>query len=156
MAKKYHQGKFRPTNPGKYKGDISRIEYRSSWELQLMLEFDRNESVIQWSSEEIIINYMSPIDMKNHRYFPDFYVKHLSKDKSKVLETIIEVKPFKETRPPAVKEGKKKPSVRYLNEVKTWGVNSAKWAAAEVYCKKRGYHFVIMTEHDIKNFKGNK
>lgn len=31
----------------------------------------------------------------------------------------------------------------------TWGVNEAKWKAAEEYCKDRGWKFIIMTEHEL-------
>lgn len=59
---------------------------------------------------------------------------------------LIEVKPKAQTVEP-----KKQSTVtkRYLNEVFTWGVNSAKWAAAEEYCKDKGWKFVIMTEKEI-------
>ena len=36
---------------------------------------DITHSVQEWGSEEIIIPYISPVDGKRHRYFPDFYVK---------------------------------------------------------------------------------
>ena len=42
-----------------------------------MVYFDRNENVIEWSSEEIAIPYVSPWDNKIHRYYPDFLVKVL-------------------------------------------------------------------------------
>jgi hypothetical protein len=59
---------------------------------------------------------------------------------------LIEVKPKAQTVEP-----KKQSTVtkRYLNEVFTWGVNSAKWSAAEEYCKDKGWKFVIMTEKEI-------
>jgi hypothetical protein len=42
-----------------------------------------------------------------------------------------------------------KPTKRYLREVMTWGINSAKWKAAEEYCKDRKWKFVIMTEREL-------
>ena len=36
---------------------------------------DRNSNVLEWTSEEHIIPYLSPIDNKYHRYFPDFVAK---------------------------------------------------------------------------------
>ena len=36
---------------------------------------DRNQKVVEWGSEEIAIPYVSPLDQKIHRYFPDFYMK---------------------------------------------------------------------------------
>lgn len=141
-----YKGVFRARNPNKYKGDASNIIYRSRWELMVMQKLDSHPDVIQWSSEEIIIPYRSPIDGKVHRYFPDFWVK--KKDRSgNIVCDLIEVKPFKQTQPPAVMEGK--PNRRYLNEVMTWGVNSAKWKAAREYCADRKWNFVIITEREL-------
>ena len=46
---------------------------------------------------------------------------------------IIEVKPKKQCSPP--KEPKRK-TKRYLGEVKTWGINEAKWKYATEWCNK--------------------
>jgi hypothetical protein len=63
---------------------------------------------------------------------------------------LIEVKPYSQTKPPAVQNTKKnKPTKRYLNEVKTWGTNSAKWNAADEFCKDRGWKFQIITENEL-------
>ena len=40
-----------------------------------MVYCDRNDKILEWGSEEIIIPYRSPLDGRVHRYFPDFYVK---------------------------------------------------------------------------------
>ena len=52
---------------------------------------DHTESVIRWSSEEVIIPYRSPIDGKRHRYFPDFWLRILGAD-GQIKETLIEIK----------------------------------------------------------------
>ena len=78
-----YQGKFRPRNPSKYLGDPLNIIYRSHWELKLMSYLDRHPHVMKWASEEVIIPYKSPIDGRMHRYFPDFYVEQINKDKKK-------------------------------------------------------------------------
>ena len=108
---RYKQGKYIPTRPGKYKGNYLNINYRSSWELKFMHWCDRTTSVTEWGSEEIIIPYVSPIDGKRHRYYPDFYVKVKGK------KYIVEVKPLKQTKQP-----KKQTRVtkRYINEVITY------------------------------------
>lgn len=140
-----YKGYFKPRNPSKYSGDPTTIIYRSSWELKLMRYLDSHSDVIKWASEEFSIPYVSPIDGKVHRYFPDFLVKKRSP--SKVIETVvIEVKPKIQTTPPAVQ---KKATKRYLREVYTWGINSAKWAAAKKYCDNREWKFVIMTEDEL-------
>ena len=71
-----YKGKFRPQNYKKYKGDYTKIIYRSGWELTFMKYLDRQPEVLRWSSEEIIIPYRSPIDNRVHIYYPDFWVKN--------------------------------------------------------------------------------
>lgn len=148
MARRYMQGRFKPKNPHKYRGDPNNIVYRSSWELKLMMWLDKHPDVIQYSSEEIVVPYKSPIDMKWHRYFPDFLVK--MRNANGMTETVmIEVKPAKETIAPKPKKARTHTRT-YLNEVYTWGVNSAKWDAAREYCKDRGWRFEIMTEKHLR------
>lgn len=140
-----YQGFFKPKNPQKYKGDPTNIVYRSGWELKLMLYLDSHKDVISWGSEEIVIPYRSPIDGKIHRYYVDFTVTKINKDGKKET-ALIEVKPASQTKPPAKQERITK---RYLTEVKTWGVNEAKWKAASEYCKDRGWSFHIFTEKEL-------
>ena len=140
-----YKGYFKPRNPSKYMGDPTTIIYRSSWELKLMRYLDSHSDVIKWASEEFSIPYVSPIDGKVHRYFPDFLVK--KRNINQTIETVvIEVKPKIQTTAPTVQ---KKANKRYLREVYTWGINSAKWAAAKRYCDHREWKFVIMTEHEL-------
>ena len=147
----YHQGYFKPNNPIKYLGDPTGIVYRSSWELKLFSYLDAHPNVLKWASEETIIPYKSPIDGRWHRYYPDVYVEQINSNgiKQKIL---IEIKPDAQTRPP--NPGNKLTSKggisrRYLNEVKTWGTNEAKWKAAQEYCLDRGWIFQIMTEKQL-------
>lgn len=144
-----YQGRFQPKNPSKYRGDPTNVIYRSGWELKLMMYLDNQPNVLQWSSEEIIIPYVSPIDNRIHRYYVDFYVKKLTPG-GKIEEMLIEVKPeaqMVEPKPKNTKTGK--PSKQYIKEVYTWGVNSAKWAAAEKYCAERGWTFQKMGAKDL-------
>jgi hypothetical protein len=140
-----YRGYFKPRNPQKYKGDPTNIVYRSSWELKFMGYLDAHQDVQQWSSEELIIPYRSPIDNRIHRYFPDFQIKKRNRDG--VVETVIvEIKPARETKPPIVQ---KKQTKQYLREVYTWGINNAKWQAAREFCRDRNWKFTIMTEHEL-------
>lgn len=141
-----YKGKFSPKNPKKYKGDPTKIVYRSRWELMVMMKLDEHPDVLEWSSEEVIIPYISPIDNRRHRYFVDFYMKRKGAD-GKVRSFLIEVKPFKQTIAPEPQKGR--PTKRYLNEVATWGVNSAKWTAARAYCADRGWEFIWITEKEL-------
>lgn len=122
-----YQGKFRPSNTKKYRGNPTNIIYRSLWERKFMVYCDRNESILEWGSEEIVIPYKSPIDNKWHRYFPDFYIKYQD-SRGKIKRSIIEIKPFKQTQQPPLQEKKTK---SYVYEVTQYVTNQAKWAAAE-------------------------
>lgn len=147
-----YKGRFRPKHPGKYKGDPSKIIYRSLWEFKFFRYIDDHPDVLWWQSEEVIVPYMSPIDGKRHRYYPDVVVKKRLPDST--TETImIEIKPYAQTRPPDIKKKNSTPSGRlsrrYINEVKTYGVNESKWKAARQYCADRGWKFEIFTEHEL-------
>jgi len=140
-----YSGKFTPKNPQKYIGDYNNIVYRSSWECKVMDWLDRNDNIISWASEELIIPYISPSDNKFHRYFPDFLVKAKTRD-GKFKTILIEVKPKRQTLPP---EPKKRVTKQYINEVVTYGVNQAKWKAAQEFCLDRGWEFKVMTEEHL-------
>ena len=43
-----YKGKFRPQNYKKYKGDPTKIIYRSGWELKFMKYLDRQPEVLLW------------------------------------------------------------------------------------------------------------
>lgn len=140
-----YKGKFRPKHPKKYRGDPTKIIYRSLWERNCMRYFDDNPNVLKWSSEEVIVPYKSPLDGRYHRYFPDFLIR--IKNKQGQLETImIEVKPYKETKEP---KPQKRLTKNYLVEVKTWSINKRKWEAAIEFCKDRKWKFMIITEKEL-------
>jgi hypothetical protein len=140
-----YSGRFTPKNPQKYVGDANNIIYRSSWECKVMSWLDRNDNIVSWASEELIIPYISPVDGRRHRYFPDFLVKVKTRD-GLVKTMILEVKPKKQTEKP---EQRKRITKQYINEVATWGVNQAKWKAATEFCLDRGWEFKILTEDHL-------
>ena len=140
-----YQGIFKPKNPQKYAGDHKNIIYRSSWECRVMNWLDQNPSIVSWASEEIVIPYISPLDNRYHRYFPDFLVK-VRTQTGQLKTLMLEVKPKKQTVEPVVKKRKTK---QYINEVVTWGVNQAKWKAANEYCLDRGWEFKLITEDHL-------
>jgi hypothetical protein len=142
---KYYKGKFSPKNPKKYSGDPTNIIYRSSWEHKLMRYLDENTNVIEWGSEEIIIPYVSPLDNKYHRYFPDIVAKiRLPNNSIKTL--ILEVKPAGQTQEPKIPTRKTK---KFITEVTTWAVNQAKFSAARAYAEERGWEFRLITEKEL-------
>ena len=136
-----YKGRYKVKNPDKYKGNPTQVIFRSLWERQVFRWCDENPSVLQWSSEEIIIPYRCKTDRKRHRYFPDVYIR------TEDTEYLIEIKPKKETKPPRDRSRKTK---RYLNEVMTYIKNTSKWEAAEEYCADRGITFQIWTEETLK------
>lgn len=75
----------------------------------------------------------------------DFYVKRKIGDK--IIEELIEIKPYKETVPPVLSEGKK--TKTKIREVLTWETNQRKWESARRYCEKKGWQFRIVTEKDM-------
>ena len=85
------------------------------------------------------------MDGKIHRYFPDFVVKKKNRDGT-TSTLMIEVKPRAQTMEPKVQ---KRATKKYINEVMTWGVNQAKWKAAESYCQDRMWKFQLMTEKEL-------
>lgn len=141
-----YKGIFKPDNPSKYKGDPTNIVYRSGWELKFMRYLDHHQNVLEWSSEELHVPYHSPVTGRVHRYFPDFIVKKRSKDGT-IEILMIEIKPKVQTEPPKVQS--KPRGKKYIKEVYTWAVNSAKWDAARNYCLNKGWKFVIMTEKEL-------
>ena len=140
-----YKGRYNPVNPKKYKGNPQNIIYRSLWERKFMVYCDTNDKVLEWGSEEIIIPYISPWDGKKHRYFPDFYIK-VKQSNGNLKKFIIEVKPKKQTRPPKPVERKTK---RWIKEVRTFGINEAKWKHATKWCKDNDMEFKILTEEEL-------
>lgn len=142
---KYHQGRFHPQNPQKYKGDVNNIIYRSSWELKFMQWCDRNENIMEYGSEEFWIPYVSPVDNRVHRYFPDFIIK-VKESNEEIKTYVIEVKPKRQTVPP---KQKSRVTKSYLYEVQTYAVNQSKWNAADEWCKDRKLEFKVITEQEL-------
>lgn len=129
---------FNPKNPNKYAGDPTKIVCRSLWERNVCKFCDDHPSIIKWSSEEIAIPYIHPADNKIHNYFPDFLIQFKNNDG---LQTwMVEIKPKKQTY---LKENASK------KEKFMWAMNSAKWKAAEAYCKKNNIVFKIITEKEL-------
>ena len=140
-----YSGRFIPKNPKKYVGDANNIIYRSSWECKVMSWLDQNDSIISWASEECIVPYVSPVDGRPHRYFPDFIVK--VQTKTGTFKTMmLEVKPKKQTIQP---EPRKRVTKQYITEVTTYAVNQAKWKAATEFCLDRGWEFKLVTEDHL-------
>ena len=142
-----YKGKYKPLRPYKYKGNPTKVTYRSLWERKFMQYCDDNMNVLEWASEEMFVWYKSPVDNRAHRYFPDFLIQT---DKG---WTLIEVKPQVQTKPPKkllVENLTSKKKRRYVRAVQTWLVNEAKWKAAQKVCEVEGWRFQLMTEKQLQ------
>ena len=135
---------YRPHNPRKYKGDVNNIICRSSWEKKFCGWCDLNENIIEWGSEEFFIPYRAP-DGKVRSYFPAGIMKVKEKT-GKIKSYVIDVRPFKQTKPP---KKRKKVSKSYIYECKTYATNQAKWEAANEWCKDHKVEFKIITEREL-------
>ena len=144
MAESY-KSRYKPSYPNKYKGDPNNIICRSSWERRFCSWCDLNENIIEWGSEEFWIPYLSPVDNRVHRYFPDFIIK-LKESTGQIKTYVIEVKPKRQTQPP---KPKSRVTKGFLYEAKTYAVNQAKWKAAVEFCKDRMLEFKIITEFEL-------
>ncbi len=153
MTTRGYSGKFTPKHPEKYVGNVNEIFYRSLLERTMMKKFDDDVNVLKWNSEEVVINYVSPIDHKTHRYFVDFYVEYIDIN-GKLNKELIEVKPYSQVIPP--KKSKRGRPALYEIAKATYLINRAKWAAAQKYCEGTGVKFAILTEKQIRPDKRDK
>lgn len=141
----YKQGLFRPLFPDKYRG-VKPIVYRSGLELSFYRWCDKNNKVLEWGSESVIVPYISPKDGKMHRYFIDGVLK--LETENGVKKFLIEVKPKSQTHAPKPSLKKKKSTIFY--EQVQWATNQAKWESANKWAEKNGYKFAILTEENLK------
>ena len=115
------------------------------WERKFMVYCDTNENIIKWSSEEIWVPYVSPLDNRVHRYFPDFFIKY--KNSSGIIkESLIEIKPKRQVNGPDLK---KRMTQKQMYEVKEYAKNQAKWKAAKEFCEDRRWEFQVLTEDNL-------
>ena len=130
---KLYQGKYRVSNPSKYKGDLDNIIYRSMWEAKCFAWCDKNPKIKSWSSEETVVPYYYDIDKKYHKYFIDLKINF--KDGS--TNIINKYRAYIEW-----------PGI-YFNEGMTYVKNMNKWKAANEMAKDRGWEFQIWTEDTL-------
>jgi len=140
-----YSGRFKPKDSQKYRGDPTNIIFRSLWERNVMMKFDADPNVLIWSSEEFVVWYNSPLDGRNHRYFPDFWLKYKKKN-GEIVTYLVEVKPINQINPPKIPKRKTK---NFYESCRRYAVNKAKWKATEILCEKQGWEFKLLTEKDI-------
>lgn len=144
--KKFVQGVYTPINPSKYFSK-KLPRFLSSWELKFFAWCDTDPKVIKWSSEQIIIPYICPLDnVTIRKYYVDVLIKLKCKDGIK--NYLIEIKPDRETKPPKPSKRKKASTVLYENVM--WLKNNAKWNAAKLWAAQNGCSFIIVTEKTLE------
>lgn len=140
-------------NPHKYVGERP-ITLRSSWEIKFAILLDKHPSVLQWSSESIVIPYKfyDPKRGKErtHRYFVDFWMK-VKEVNGKEKEYLIEIKPYAETIEP---KKPKRHTKTYSQKCFTFLKNQSKWEATKKYCEYqklmgRNIDFLVLTENEL-------
>lgn len=140
-------GRFIPKNPQKYVGkSVNNIMFRSSWELAFFKWLDTNNAILRWGSEELAIPYVSPLDGRVHRYFPDLIIMY--KDNTGALKKeIIEIKPYKQSvATPRMSDRDRQALI----------VNEAKWKYAADFAEQHGATFRVLTERSMFRNKTSK
>lgn len=145
------QGYFTPKNPEKYRGDLTKIIYRSSWEFKFLEYCDNHSRVIEYASEPHGIPYFNPILKKVSTYWIDCYMSTRNQDDS-VTKWLIEIKPNKYLSPPeAPTRLTEKQTLNYARHAKMYIINDAKFKAARAYAAEKGMKFGIITENFLFN-----
>lgn len=145
---KFKQGFYRLRHPEKFKMPVDSYmkstkvidgalcaQYKSSLELKAFKYCDNNPKIQEWSLEPFHIPYISPVDGKPHRYFPDIWLKFTSGD-----VFIVEIKSESETKMP------RKNDKRYGAKINTYLVNQAKWDAARNFAQAKNCNFMVLTD----------
>lgn len=104
---------------------------------------DQNPVIITWGSENITIPYVSPIDGKVHRYYPDFMLRVSENGTDRII--IVEIKPESQVAPPISKRRTR----GTLEAQKTYLVNQAKWKAAQIWAEEKNFEFRVLTEKHL-------
>ena len=144
------QGYYEPQNPDKYIGPTP-IIYRSSWERKFCIMCDTKDNVLKWSSEPVEIKYISRQDNKQHKYYPDFYMKTAATGEEGEIEWLVEIKPeaqIKKALPPKTKSKKALNSYKFLAE--QYVKNTDKYKYAQAWCESRNMRFIVLTEKTLK------
>jgi hypothetical protein len=135
---KFAQGSYVIKNQAKYVGKGT-PRYRSGWEHAFMRFLDNNDSIMQWASESISIQYRHPLTGKITNYIPDFLITYRTKNNTLKAE-LVEIKPKKQS----VIEGKMSEKDRMIV-----AVNYAKWDAATKWANRNGMTFRVITEDNL-------
>lgn len=148
MLRKYglKQGTYTPINQQKYIGKALPI-FRSGWEVKAFIALDKNNKILRWGSESIIIPYIdSTRNNETHKYIVDLFFVTLDQS-GQEQKWLIQIKPYNQSVPP--KPSKRKNPAKLLDAAITYQRNADKWKAAVTFCKNHGWNFAVWTEKGI-------
>lgn len=139
--KTFKQGIYHLQNPQKYINLINKQNkglpiYRSSWELKFFKFCDLNPNVQEWCSEPLAIKYFNKFKNRESNYYPDFYMLYNNQ------KFLVEIKPKSQT--PGVRS-------KSLYDSASQIINESKWQAAEDYCNRNNFKFVILDDKFFVN-----
>ena len=140
---KFAQGNYSVINRQKFVGKTDPF-FRSSRELAFMRMCDNHPNITKWASENVKIPYLNPASGKYTNYVPDFMIQYTDKNGNEHVE-LIEIKPRNQTT---------LESARTQGQAIQTAINTAKWTAAQEWCKRKGIRFKVINEDQI--FKNNK
>jgi len=152
----WKQGDFKISNPSKYIGEKTIIQYKSGLEERVFWFLDNNQNIIRWSYEQNPIPYLKPLfengrlhHVEERKYFLDFYAE-VRESNGTICKYLLEIKSKSETLPPIrPKKMTPKASQRYQAQCQTYVINMNKWKSAQKYCNDRGWKFKIITDEQI-------
>ena len=90
-------------------------------------------------------------DKKQHKYYPDFYMKTSATGEEGEIEWMVEIKPEAQIRkplPPKTKSKKALNSYKFLAE--QYVKNTDKYKYAQAWCESRNMRFIVLTEKTLK------
>lgn len=99
--------------------------FRSGLECEFYKILESRKDISKYSVEPIEIDYI--YEGYSHKYIPDILIEYTTGSKK-----LCEIKPHSQKKLPK---------------------NLAKWAAANDYCKKRNWEFIVLTEKGLKLLK---
>ncbi len=114
-----------------------------------MIMCDTREDVLKWSSEPVEIKYIWSFDKREHKYYPDFYMKVKGVEGDE--EFLVEIKPEAQvTKPEPPKKNSQKALKSYKFLVEQYVKNRDKYTYAKAWAVNRGWRFIVLTEKSLK------
>lgn len=128
----YHQCMVDPKKFHKCK-EKDPVIARSGLEMKFIQYCENQSTITGWVSEALAIPYFNRLDKKTSNYYPDFIIQNQDGH-----QTIVEVKPYAQTKKPRPQDS------LWLKQ--QWIKNCDKWKAAMSYAKEHNMKFILVTE----------